>query len=165
MAASADPKQPSEGITPSCISSTPESLPAIINRLKATGGKASPRQMREASSRNILQQPVENLECETPMPQAHRYDLPYDNIISLLSRGPERDSQKSCKFATNAAEAGSVPVCGFQMIDPLAPPKHLRHVIVPDIWRRLSLLEKIAVVQLGLGGCTFLLLVVLVIQS
>lgn len=42
------------------------------------------------------------------------------------------------------------------------PGVRLRYVIRPDIWRRLSLLEKIAVVQLCLAGCTFLLLVKLV---
>lgn len=41
----------------------------------------------------------------------------------------------------------------------------LRHTIRPSIWRRLSLLEKIAVVQLVMGGCTFLLLVLLVAGS
>lgn len=38
----------------------------------------------------------------------------------------------------------------------------LRHTLRPAIWRRLSLLEKIAVVQLVLGAGTFLLLIVLV---
>lgn len=41
----------------------------------------------------------------------------------------------------------------------------LRHTIKPSIWRRLSLLEKIAIVQLAMAGCTFLLLVLLVAGS
>ena len=38
----------------------------------------------------------------------------------------------------------------------------LRHILRPGTWSGLSLLEKIAVVQLVLGACTFVLLVVLV---
>jgi len=40
----------------------------------------------------------------------------------------------------------------------------LRCLIKPGIWSQLSLLEKIAVVQLCLAVCTFLLLVILVTQ-
>jgi len=36
----------------------------------------------------------------------------------------------------------------------------LRHILRPGTWSGLSLLEKIAVVQLALGACTFVLLVV-----
>ena len=38
----------------------------------------------------------------------------------------------------------------------------LRHILRPGTWSGLSLLEKIAVVQLVMAGCTFVLLVVLV---
>ena len=38
----------------------------------------------------------------------------------------------------------------------------LRYLLRPGTWHRLSLLEKIAVVQVCLGACTFVLLVVLV---
>jgi hypothetical protein len=38
----------------------------------------------------------------------------------------------------------------------------LRNLTHPGMWQRLSLLEKIAVVQVCLGACTLLLLVVLV---
>lgn len=38
----------------------------------------------------------------------------------------------------------------------------LRHTIRPKTWRRLSLLEKIAIIQLAMGGCTLMLLVLLV---
>ena len=40
----------------------------------------------------------------------------------------------------------------------------IRQLPQPGTWSRLSLLEKIAVVQLCLAVCTFLLLVVLVTQ-
>ena len=38
----------------------------------------------------------------------------------------------------------------------------LRNLIHPGMWHRLSLLEKIAVLQVCLGTCTFVLLVKLV---
>ena len=41
----------------------------------------------------------------------------------------------------------------------------IRQLPRPGTWGRLSLLEKIAVVQLVLGACTFLLLVMLVFGS
>lgn len=41
----------------------------------------------------------------------------------------------------------------------------LRTLHRPGTWHRLSLLEKIAVVQLVMAGCTFLLLVLLVGRS
>jgi hypothetical protein len=52
-----------------------------------------------------------------------------------------------------------------QNSDTTIPGVRLRYVTRPDIWRHLSLLEKIAVVQLCLAGCTFLLLVMLVARS
>jgi hypothetical protein len=42
------------------------------------------------------------------------------------------------------------------------PDVRLRYVHRPDIWRRLSLLEKIAVIQAAQGLVTLLLLIVLV---
>jgi len=44
----------------------------------------------------------------------------------------------------------------------MTDPVRLRTLHRPGTWSRLSLLEKIAVVQLALGACTFVLLVVLV---
>jgi hypothetical protein len=44
-------------------------------------------------------------------------------------------------------------------------PAHLRHVFNPGIWCRLSLIEKIAVVQLAISGTALLLLVVLVMRK
>jgi len=44
----------------------------------------------------------------------------------------------------------------------MTDPVRLRTLLWPGTWSRLSLLEKIAVVQLVLGTCTFLLLVLLV---
>ena len=41
----------------------------------------------------------------------------------------------------------------------------LRHLHHPGTWHRLSLLEKIAVVQLVMAGCTLLLLVMLVVRG